>query len=164
MLVMESSVFGDKKDLFFMHKALELARRAGTVDEVPVGAIVVDTHGNIIGRGYNQVEKKHTQRAHAESIAIEKATKKKKDWRLDGCWLYVSLEPCVMCMGLVQLSRLQGVVYGAPSPLFGYLDSVMGSFVYKKDTPIMIAGVRAEEAAQLLRTFFQEKRKKDEYD
>lgn len=158
---MEPSIFGTEKDQFFMRKALTLAKRAYALDEVPIGALVVDASGKIIGRGYNQIEKKHEQHAHAEMLAIKKATQKKNDWRLDGCWLYVNLEPCVMCMGLIILSRLQGVVYGASSPLFGYLDSSMGSFVYKKDTPIVIAGVYAQEAAQLLRTFFQEKRKKE---
>jgi tRNA(adenine34) deaminase len=161
---MKSTLFGPEKDHFFMHKALKLAHKAYSLDEVPIGAIAVDCQGTIIGRGYNLVEKKHTQRAHAEVIALEQAAKKKKDWRLEGCWLYVTLEPCTMCMGLIQLSRLQGVVYAASSPLFGYLDSSTTSFVYRKDTPIIIAGVGAQESAQLLRLFFKEKRKKDEYD
>jgi tRNA(adenine34) deaminase len=85
------------------------------------------------------------------------------DWRLSDYWLYVTLEPCSMCMGLIKLSRLAGVVYGASSPLFGFhLDNQEDLWVYKKDTFSIIEGVRCNEAADVLKDFFHKKRKKNE--
>jgi len=156
------TVFGKDKDLFFMQEALVQAQCAYEIDEVPIGAIVVNPAGVIIGRGYNSVERDYTQRAHAESLAIEDAGKSLGDWRLNGCWLYVTLEPCSMCMGLIKLSRLAGVVYGAPSPLFGFhLDNQEDLWVYKRDAVVVMDGVMADEAAGLLKKFFQNKREKN---
>lgn len=147
------------RDEYFMKKALAQAQKAFDVDEVPIGAIVVDPNGIIIGRGFNQVERKHTQRAHAEQLAIGQACSKRKDWRLDGCTIYVTLEPCVMCMGLIQISRIKEVVYGASSPLFGYqLDNGQPSRLYKKSIKAVRQGVQAEQAAALLKQFFKRKR------
>jgi tRNA(adenine34) deaminase len=155
------SPFGSKADIFYMQHALAQAHKAYKADEVPVGAIVVNAHGDIIARGYNQVEKKNTQVAHAEMAALMKAGIAQHGWRLLGCWLYVTLEPCAMCMHAVLLSRLEGVVYGAPSPLFGYhLDKDMAVQLYKSDTLKIIDGVCGNQAADLLKTFFQEKRKR----
>ncbi len=143
-----------------MRKALDMARKAECIDEVPIGAIVVDANGTIIGKGYNQVERKKTQLAHAEIIALEQATRKKGDWRLDGCIIYVTLEPCRMCMSLIQISRLQGIVYATESPRFGYqLDNIAISSVYKKDVQVK-GGVVAGDAQHILKQFFQKKRKK----
>ena len=114
------SQFGSTQDQLFMNDALKQAGRAFKKGEVPVGAIVVDSRGVVIGRGYNLVERRHSQLAHAELIALQKAAKKLGDWRLLGCWIYVTLEPCVMCMAAIRLSRCEGVVYGADSPQFGY--------------------------------------------
>src|SRR5437762_5882487 len=114
---MLETIFGAQKDIFFMQEALAQAQCAADIDEVPIGAILVNSQGEIVGRGYNSVERDCTQRAHAECIAIEQASKKLGDWRLMGHWLYVTLEPCTMCMGLIKLSRLDGIVYGAASPL-----------------------------------------------
>jgi tRNA(adenine34) deaminase len=142
-----------------MKKALLLAQRAFRANEVPVGAVVVDSNNKIIGRGYNQVEKRKSQRAHAEQLAIEQACKKIGDWRLNGCTLYVTLEPCVMCMGLIKLSRLERVVFGAPSPLFGYqLDKNRKSQLYKKGIIKISEGVGKAIAAALLKDFFKNKR------
>jgi len=151
--------FGREKDLFFMKKALGQAKRAYEADEVPIGAIVVDSDGVIIGQGYNKVEQKHSQAAHAEVIAISAAGKKLADWRLSDCWLYVTLEPCAMCMNLILLSRLEGIVFGASSPLFGYqLDKGRGFQLYKLGALSVITGVCSEEAAELLKRFFRLKR------
>lgn len=153
------SNFGQKKDTYFMKKALEQAQKARAAEEVPVGAIVVDSQGKIIGRGYNLVEKKDTQAAHAEVIAISKAGKKIGDWRLNGCWMYVTLEPCSMCMSLAVLSRLEGVVYGATSPVFGYqLDKELNFQLYKNGALLVVSGVCAEESSALLKDFFRHKR------
>lgn len=153
--------FGHEQDQRYMSKALAYAHTAYAADEVPIGAVVVDDTGAIIGRGYNRVEALKTQMAHAEMRAIAAATKKRNDWRLEGCWLYVTLEPCTMCMGLAQLSRLDGVVFGAPSPLFGYrLDNSADNWIYKKDAVQVIEGVCAAQAAELLKKFFQKQRKR----
>ena len=155
------SVFGKSRDMFFMQEALVQAKLAYDIDEVPIGAIVVNPEGDIIARAYNSVERDCTQRSHAESLAIECAGKNLEDWRLNGCWLYVTLEPCSMCMGLVKLSRLAGVVYGAPSPLFGFsLDNQEDLWVYKKGIISIVEGVGGGEAADLLKNFFHKKRKK----
>jgi tRNA(adenine34) deaminase len=160
---MQSSPFGPEKDSWYMAQALAQAHKAEAIEEVPIGALVVDVQGTIIGRGFNQVEKRHTQAAHAEIIAIMHAGKKLKDWRLKGCWLYVTLEPCALCMALIRLSRLQGIIYGASSPLFGYrLDNNIDLSVYNKDLLVTISGVMADEAGALLKQFFKTKRKKGE--
>jgi tRNA(adenine34) deaminase len=158
---MNASIFGNKQDLLFMQAALAQARVAFEKGEVPIGAVIVAPCGTIIARAFNQVEQRHTQRAHAELLALEKAARKNSDWRLDGHWLYVTLEPCTMCMGLAKLSRLAGIVYGAGSPLFGYqLDNVVGLRVYNEGTPLIVKGVEADSSALLLKQFFKDKREK----
>jgi len=160
---MNTSIFGVKQDVQFMRQALRQAQKASECDEVPIGAVIVNDKGEVIARGYNQVEKQHTQTAHAEMLAIAKAGKKMQDWRLEDCWIYVTLEPCAMCMVLIRLSRMKGVVFGADSPLFGYrLDKMLQLPVYKKDTFHVIKGVLKDEAAYLLKSFFKKKRKKGE--
>ncbi|HSC24728.1 MAG TPA: nucleoside deaminase [Candidatus Babeliales bacterium] len=156
---MLESIFGREKDIFFMHAALDQARRAYEINEVPIGAVVVNNEGAIIARAYNTVERDCTQRAHAENLAIEIAGKHCNDWRLSGHWLYVTLEPCSMCMGLIKLSRLAGVVYGAQSPLFGFhRDNEEQNWLIKKNNFLIIEGVAAEETAALLKDFFYSKR------
>jgi tRNA(adenine34) deaminase len=150
-------------DQFYMDAALAQAKKAFLANEVPIGAVVIDTQGTIIGRGYNQVEKKQQQAAHAEVLAIQKANKVFNNWRLNHCWLYVTVEPCRMCMGLIRLSRMAGVIYGIDSPLFGYsLDRESEFPVYKENVVKVIKGLRAQEAADLLKQFFKQKRKKNE--
>ena len=160
---MLETIFGAEKDRFFMQEALAQAECAAAIDEVPIGAILVNSQAKIVGRGYNSVERDRTQRSHAECVAIEQASKALGDWRLPGHWLYVTLEPCTMCMGLIKLSRLDGVVYGADSPLFGFrLDNQQDLWVYKKDAFSIIEGVEKEASIALLKNFFHKKRKKDE--
>lgn len=157
---MEESLSLQNQDAQYMQKALDQASLAFAQDEVPIGAVVVERDGTLIGAGYNLVEAKKTQQAHAEMLALNQAVQFRNDWRLDGCTLYVTLEPCSMCIGLIRLSRISRVVYAADSPLFGYhLDNQGDSWVYKNDIEIR-AGVAADEARQLLKQFFQKKRKK----
>lgn len=157
------TIFGREKDLFFMQEALVQAHKAQEKDEVPVGAVVVNVQGEIIGRGCNSVEADCSQRSHAESLAIEQAGKVLGDWRLEGCWVYITLEPCQMCMNLIRLSRLAGVVYGASSPLFGFqLDKKQKDSVYKRDAFSIIEGVCGDESAEILKNFFRKKRKNSE--
>lgn len=140
----------------FMDKALKQAKIAFKKNEVPIGAIIVNKEGNIIARAYNAVECKNTQTAHAEVLAIQKATKKLGDWRLNGCVLYVTLEPCLMCFSLIQLSRLSGIVFGAQSTLFG-TSTVEKHPIYAKDI-LIEGGVRKEECLELLTSFFNKLR------
>lgn len=143
-----------------MEYALLQARKAYDKGEIPVGAVIVDGNGVVIARSHNMVESKKTQCAHAEIRAIISANKKLKDWRLSNCWLYVTLEPCVMCMGLIMLSRLQGLVYATKSPLFGFhLDTQLSCQVYKSSAPIIVSGVGEQEAVYLLKQFFKKRRK-----
>ena len=150
----------DKKELL-MQKAINQAKVALRHGEVPIGAVVVNKEGVIIGRGYNRMEEAGCQLAHAEARAIAQACKKIGDWRLNGCSIYVSLEPCLMCIGLIQLSRVESVIFGAPSPLFGCGLS--------KDAPVpsyakhlrITHGILASECALLLQDFFRQARKKE---
>lgn len=146
-----------------MKKALAEARKALAKQEVPIGAIIVDSNDKIIARGHNLVEKKNSQLGHAEIIAIEKACKKIGDWRLNNCYLYVTLEPCTMCMGLIKLTRIKKVVFAAKSPKFGYqLDNNTTLSLYKKRVVGNLEGLCSEEAIDLLKSFFRVRRKTKE--
>lgn len=146
-----------------MKKALGYAKKAYERGEVPIGAVVVSPEGKIIGGSYNRTEESHCQSGHAEVGAIERAGKKQSDWRLEGCTLYVTLEPCFMCMGLLGLSRIERLVYGADSPLFGYhLDKDSMPCLYRKHIKGITSGVLAEESQKLLEQFFKQTRKKGE--
>jgi tRNA(adenine34) deaminase len=147
---------------FYMGKALDQARIAFAQDEVPIGAVIINEQGDIIARASNKVETCHSQTEHAELRAIAKAGKKLGDWRLEKCWMYITLEPCAMCMNAIIISRLAGIVYGASSPLFGYqkVDKEGVSWLYKKDTLAIIGGVYSEQSAELLKNFFKPKREK----
>ena len=142
---------------------MKQARKAAERDEVPIGAVIVDPEGNIVSRAYNRMHSARCQTEHAEVRAIKKACKKLGDWRLDGYTIYVTVEPCAMCYGLIRLCRISRLVYGAESPLFGYrLDKGVDLGVYKKDTIEVVGGVLKNEAVEILRVFFKEKRKKGE--
>lgn len=144
----------------FMRIALTQAEQAFALDEVPVGAVIVAPNGQILAQTCNQTETVRSQTAHAEMLAIDQAGKALNDWRLQDCWLYVTLEPCAMCMNAIILSRLAGVVYGASSPLFGYLkvDKVGSSWLYKRDALTILNGICEQESQQLLKQFFKQKR------
>jgi tRNA(adenine34) deaminase len=145
-----------------MKEAFKEAQKAYKKDEVPVGAVIVKD-GKIIARGYNQKEKCKNAIKHAEIIAIEKACKKLKNWHLEGCELYVTLEPCLMCAGAIFQSRIKRVVYAASEPKFGSFGSVINvsNPEYKFNHKIELTkGVLEEESALLLKTFFKEIRTK----
>lgn len=151
------------KDEIFMKLALEQAKKANNRLEIPVGAIIVSKDGNIISKAYNQTEKKYSQVNHAEVLAIGKAGKKLKNWRLDGCTLYVTLEPCLMCMGLVYLSRIERLVFGAKSPIYGVvIDNQDFPGLYNKHIKNITHGVLQNEATALLKNFFKNQRNKGE--
>lgn len=142
-----------------MLKALELAEKAYALGEIPVGAIVVSPDGEIIGEGYNKREMLNSPTAHAEVIAIEQAAQRLSQWRLSGCTLYVTLEPCPMCAGAVINSRLKRVVYGAFDDKNGACASVTCLFDKKfTHIPFVRSRVLSEQCAEILTRFFRQLR------
>ena len=142
-----------------MSSALALAREAAEHGEVPVGCIVTDADGNIIGRGRNRREENGDATAHAEIEAIREACLALGDWRLEGCTLTVTLEPCPMCAGAIINARIPTVVYGAREPISGSCGSVIDLFFERYGhTPKVYGGVLEQECSALLRSFFSEKR------
>jgi len=141
-----------------MQQAFKQACKAYSKNEVPVGAVILDENGNLVVCAYNQVENKETQLAHAELQIIYKLTKKLKRWRLSNYTLYVTLQPCMMCMGAIILSRISRVVYAAKSPLFGFdLDKYTWHGIYKDSLPI-IECKENQEVISLLKNFFRKQR------
>ena len=145
----------------FMQQAMSLARRAEELDEVPVGAIVVH-NGEVIAEAHNLRERDQDPTAHAELIAMRMAAEKLGSWRLEDCTVYVTLEPCAMCAGVMVLSRIERCVYAASDPRGGFL----GTLDDLSQHPVLnhrfetIPGVLAEESSELLKAFFRAKRKK----
>ncbi len=153
-----------QSDSWYMQQALLQAEQAFLQDEVPIGALVVASDGAVLGVGFNTVEHNHTQTAHAELQALSQAAIAQKDWRLEGSTLFVTLEPCVMCVGAARLSRISRIVFGASSPLFGFrLDNDLGLWLYNKDSMIIQGGIEEEACSAVLKKFFQQKRKKGEW-
>jgi tRNA(adenine34) deaminase len=142
----------------YMRAAYMMAQKAIIKDEVPVGAVIV-RGGRIISRAYNLRETKKDPLAHAEILAIRKAAAKLHGWRLEGCTLYVTLEPCPMCAGAIINSRMDEVVFGAYDPKAGALgtlyDLAEGKLNHK---PKVTGGVLKEECAKLLKEYFTQKR------
>ena len=144
----------------YMSIALKEAAKAAKKDEVPVGAVVV-CDGKVIAKAHNLRESKNDPSAHAEFIAMTKAAKKLRGWRLMGCTLYVTLEPCPMCAGLIINSRIPHVVFGAHDPKAGALGSVYDLNEGKLNhTCDVTSGVMADECSQILKEYFRGKRKK----
>lgn len=143
----------------FMMEAIKEAKKAELIDEVPIGCVIVKDD-KIIARGHNLRENKQQSTAHAEIIAIEKACKKLKSWRLEGCSLYVTLEPCPMCSGAILQSRIEHVIYGAKDPKGGCMVSCMNMYEVKgfNHYPDVIGGVLEDKCAALLKAFFKQKR------
>jgi len=147
-------------DVFYMQKALLLAQKAAQIDEVPVGALIV-RNGKIISRAYNKRETEKNPAAHAELLAIIKAAKKLGGWRLSGCTLYVTLEPCPMCAGAIVNARIPRVVFGAADPKAGALGSVYNLAEGKLNhTPEVVSGVLQKECGNVLSDYFKNKRNK----
>ena len=150
-------------DESMMRRALELAQQAADAGDVPVGAVVYETAtGRVLGEGFNRRHVDKDPAAHAELIAIRAAAAGVGDWRLNHCTLVVTLEPCAMCSGLIVNARLGRVVYGCADPKAGAMGSLMrlteDERLNHRVTPI--AGVLAEEAGEMLRAFFRERRGK----
>lgn len=145
----------------YMKQALKEARKAEEQGEVPIGAVIV-CDGKIIGRGHNKRKAKKRTADHAEMIAIRKANRKIGDWRLDGCDLYVTLEPCSMCAGAIQQARIAHVYYGAADPKAGALGSVYDMYAAKglNHYPEVTGGILEAECGAILSGFFRELRKR----
>lgn len=153
----------ENKDIFYMNKCLDLAKKAYKKNEVPVGCIIV-YDDVIIAESYNQRETKKSSLAHAEIIAIKKANKVLKSWILENCTMYVTLEPCPMCAGAILQSRIKRVVYATKEPKFGSLGSIIDLFSsdYKFNHKVEVtSGILEEEASELLKDFFKELRSKN---
>lgn len=145
----------------FMGIALDLAREAATLGEVPVGAVIV-RDGEIVGRGRNQPIGRHDPTAHAEVLALRDAAARLGNYRLPGCTLYVTLEPCAMCIGAMFHARIGRVVFGATDAKTGAAGSVIDLFAEERlnHHAKTTAGVRAEECGALLSAFFAARRQK----
>lgn len=143
-----------------MRLALDQARLAGTHDDVPVGAVVLGPDGAVVGVGHNEREARGDPTAHAEVLAVRAAASALGAWRLTGCTLVVTLEPCTMCAGALVLSRVSRVVYGAPDPKAGAAGSLFDLLRDRRlnSRPEVVAGVLAQECGALLREFFEQRR------
>ncbi len=143
----------------YMRRALSEARAARDENEVPVGAIIVKD-GKVIASAHNQRETLHDPTAHAEMIAITQAAQALEDWRLEGCVLYVTLEPCIMCSGAILQARIPTVVFGAQDPKAGGVSSM---FKLLSDNRLnhrceLVSGILAPECGEILSLFFQAQR------
>ncbi|MBS4206456.1 tRNA adenosine(34) deaminase TadA [Lederbergia citrea] len=151
----------ERTDEYYMRMAIAEAEKAGDMNEVPIGAVMV-LNGEVVSTAHNLRETDQNAVAHAELIAIEKACKKLGTWRLEGAELYVTLEPCPMCSGAIILSRIKKVVYGAADPkagCAGTLMNLLGDERFNHQSEV-IEGVLEEECGRLLSNFFREIRKK----
>ena len=143
----------------YMALALALAKEAADAGEVPVGCVIADGEGRVIGRGRNRREESGDATAHAEVEAIRQACAAIGNWRLENCSIYVTLEPCPMCTGAIINSRIPRVVFGAREALSGSCGSVIDLFSENYGhRPAVFGGVLAEDCAALLRDFFRGKR------
>lgn len=149
----------EEKDHLFMKKAIKMAHRAALVDEVPVGA-VVEQFGQIIGHGFNHPIQNNDPCAHAEIIALRDAAQNIGNYRIPNSTLYVTLEPCAMCLGAIIHSRIDRVVFGAHDPKTGVLGGVcnMLELSHWNHRPEVLGGVLSEECAKVIKDFFRELR------
>ncbi len=155
---MPSYGFLKDKDAFFMAQALKEARKAYEEDEVPVGAVII-FENKIIARAYNQVEQLKDSTAHAEILAITQAENFLADKFLNKCAIYVTIEPCLMCLGAIVLARIETLVFACREPKFGAVFSLVNAAVLDFNHKLRIKeGILCQEAAVLMKSFFQKKR------
>ena len=145
----------------YMKEAMKQAKRAYAIGDVPIGCVIV-YEDKIIARGYNKRNKNKTTLAHAELLAMAKASKKRGDWRLEGCTMYVTLEPCQMCAGAIVQARISKVVIGSMNPKAGCAGSIINLLQMKQfnHQVEMETGILEEECSEMLSQFFKELREK----
>lgn len=145
----------------FMKEAIRQARKAYAIGEVPIGCVIV-YEGRVIARGYNRRTIDKNTLAHAELLAIRKASRKLDDWRLEGCTMYVTLEPCQMCSGAIIQARIPKVVVGCMNPKAGCAGSILNLLDVPKfnHQAELVTGVLEEECSQMMKDFFKELREK----
>ena len=145
----------------YMKEAIKQAKKAAAIGDVPIGCVIVEDD-KIIARAYNQRNKKKTTLAHAELLAIQKASKKVNDWRLEDCTMYITLEPCQMCAGAIVQARIPKVVIGAMNPKAGCAGSILNLFTMKQFNHQVQTtyGVCEAECSQILKQFFAGLRKR----
>lgn len=141
----------------WMDRAISLAKESGDLGEIPVGAVILNSEGKEIATGVNRKERDQDPTAHAEIVAIREAARVLRDWHLNGCTLYVTLEPCPMCAGAILQARVKTLVYGADDPKMGAIRTVANL----PDSPVSfhkleaIAGIREQECQKLLQDWFK---------
>jgi len=152
-----------QRDALFMKAALAQAKRALALKEVPIGCVIVNSDGLIIGRGYNRRNTDKSTLSHAEITAIRRASKVAGDWRLEGCVLYCTLEPCQMCAGAIVQARIDRVVIGALSPKSGCGGTLLNILQNENfnHQVALTSGVMEKESQALLHTFFRELRERN---
>jgi tRNA(adenine34) deaminase len=145
----------------FMQLALFEAVKAGQIDEVPVGAILVDQAGQVLSAAYNRTVSLHDPTAHAEILALRKAAERLGNYRLVGTTLYVTIEPCIMCMGAIVHARVKRVVFGTPDPKWGGAGSLYNLALDQRlnHRPEIIQGICQDQCRSLIQDFFRQKRK-----
>ncbi len=143
-----------------MRQAIEVARQAASSRDVPIGALIVDSAGQVVSTGHNLREADADPTAHAEVVAIRTASAQRGEWRLDGCTLVVTLEPCTMCAGAIVLARLDRVVFGAFDPKAGAVGSLWDVVRDRRlnHRPEVVSGVLEDETGALIREFFDRHR------
>lgn len=146
----------------YMKRAIELARKGEAQGDIPIAALVVDIDGNIISEAFNEREIHKDPTSHAEVVALRRASEKMGQWRLVGCTLVVTLEPCVMCSGALSLARVDRVVYAASDPRAGAMGSIYQIHLDRRLNHVIdvVTGVCGDEAREMLVGFFRAKRDK----
>jgi len=159
---MRTKTSSDRDWVPYMRRALELARLGESLGDIPIGAVVVDAHGKIIAEAHNEREIMKDPTAHAEVLALKRASEVRGEWRMVGCTLVVTLEPCVMCSGALSLSRVDRVVYGASDPKAGAMGSIYEIHGDRRLNHVIdvIPGICLEECRDMLLSFFRSKRDK----
>jgi tRNA(adenine34) deaminase len=160
-LLEEQARLREKEDRKFMRQALTQAKKAAAIDEVPIGCVIV-CDGKVIARGYNRRNIESSVLGHAELAAMKKASKKLGDWRLEGCTMYVTLEPCQMCAGAIVQSRMRRVIIGSMNPKAGCAGSVLNLLQMQQfNHQVEITrGVLEETCSSMLSAFFRELRQR----
>lgn len=144
------------QEFVWMIIALEAAKVAHSMNEVPVGAVVVGPDDICLGVGFNKIEQLNCQIGHAEAEAISLACLKLNSWHLESCTIFITLEPCLMCFGLIRMSRIKKIVYAAPSKLFGYTNFIDKAIAFK--SLLIKSGLKQDDSIGMLKEFFRRAR------